>query len=156
LDYQRWPNCSKPSLANSRNCCLVLRCRWGNNEVPYCAHLIAEEWQSLVTTTNATGHRHAQPQRLIVSQPVIPDRTTLPIVIELAWAQCKNTQCAEIIVRVTCKLGGGAAAQWLALPKTPEPEPTDARVPAEFAKNYREAQLILKTSPRMAAVLARR
>lgn len=78
------------------------------------------------------------------------------------WMECANPRCAQIVLEIkeqTKEDGGGERVlkdTWLAIPRHGNAQLPSQAVPADLARDYHEACLLLDLSPRMSAVLSRR
>ena len=131
---------------------------------PFCSHQISPIWNVLFTTHDEKGQ--------LLQAPTIELKSYLgydlhlrrhdSVTVKLDWAQCANESCHQILVKVTRKLEFASVSKndevrnWFAVPKRKPPLPVDELVRDPFAKDFREACLILDDSPRMSSVLSRR
>lgn len=135
-------------------------------QCPFCSHLIAEHWQKLHTFTDSRGVSSPSAQeRIMVHSTVRPGWIPKMIELKLLWTQCHNKECGQVIVQASRTIRSAAPTAnevqtttetWIAIPAQIEPSPLPTEIPASIRQDYREAELTLKTSPRMSAVLSRR
>jgi len=133
---------------------------------PYCQHEIAEMWQPFYVVTDGKGGRLAEPS---AGTSVILGEEGISV--SARWMQCPNGACQQLLVHVrraiydpharTAKhLFSGPdeieVEEVIAFPKHQMSRNLNPLVPEPYARDFREACLILEYSPRMSAVLSRR
>lgn len=137
----------------------------GSMVCPFCAHIIGTNWQLLSTLTNELGALLRAPAQRILVESMSSQMKTYLTDLTLRWTKCHNGDCGQIIVQATRTryhaVGGvktvvGPPETWIAIPARPLPKPVSNLLPANFARDYREAESILGDSPRMSAVMSRR
>jgi len=141
---------------------------------PYCQLPIPELWQPLLAVTDGRGLVLATPIRAVRVVRGDDEQT-----VELQYMQCPADPCLRIIVRARAtearidmrrppfigmgqpdlryaSTGWADGEWWFAVPERPSTRLVDPLVPDIYARDFREACLILEDSPRMSAVLSRR
>ncbi len=135
----------------------------GDMKCPYCSAHSADVWQKFFIVTDSKGTALAGPNETINEDvPALPGKSPAEW-IKPEWMKCHNPACGHIIIRITYLAYDMSSREqrtnydaWFALPRKSAPRPVDPLVPANFAKDYAEASLILADSHRMSAVLSRR
>ena len=130
---------------------------------PFCSSQISPIWNPLFTIHNEQGQ--------VIQGPLTTIHADLPFIqgtlnrqsvsVTLQWARCANESCHQILVRVTrittnLLTKKTESEDWFAVPRRTLPQPLDDLVKDPFAKDFREASLILDESPRMSSVLSRK
>jgi hypothetical protein len=128
---------------------------------PFCHQHISPIWNDLFTGHDGQGLPLERPTTSLSTELPSDHTFTFSIEIHLQWARCHNEECQQILVKVRATEfidnGPEDSEEWFAVPRKTTMPPLDDLIPDDpFAKDFKEASLILDDSPRMSSVLSRR